>query len=654
MADEILCSKCGSPNPKDTVFCGKCGTRLVDENTSVTHEDPLIGSFVGDRFLVHEKLGEGGMGIVYRAEQTAIQREVALKVLHANLTQDESLHARFQNEAAASSRLNHPNTITIYDFGKTKSNSLYIAMEFIKGRSLDDEIQENGPMDPKRACNIAIQICGSLQDAHDNNIVHRDLKPENVMLCRRGSEKDVVKVLDFGIAKILEDESTDQRKALTKTGMVFGTPQYMSPEQIRGEKVDNRTDIYSLGVILYQMLRGTLPFNADTPMGLLTKHLMDTPEPLESHGIPKEIDGVVMKTLEKEPSLRPSSMKELSDLLAAASGIGGPAAITEALPVQNAPAPRTVARHGQVARKKSSKTSSDSGASKSGRVAAIAVALVLLAAGGAAAWYFAAGPGSGQTESVPVASTVPPPQQPASLLQLGQPSPIPTTAPPAPAVQPASPQTTEPVAPTESKGQQKSKTKGKGSSSKGANPSLGDLPNGVPKEIPKDLPKEIPKEVPKEIPKELKGKIPSEVPKGVVDKIENEPPKTAPPAVKTDAPCKFNFGGDAVDKAIGAGLRKREAAIKKCAVANDKTRVLFRFNVDQDGTTLDNLSAVTGPAAASSCLMPHMGQKIPQGAKESKTGTIVVLIQKTNNVVDSCSISVKTIPRPGKSARVVH
>ena len=150
MADEIICSKCSSPNPKDTVFCGKCGERLLDEGSSETKEDPLIGSFIGDRFLVHEKLGEGGMGVVYRAEQTAIQREVALKVLHSNLTQDESLYARFQNEAAASSRLNHPNTITIYDFGKTESNSLYIAMEFIRGRSLDDEIKEKGAMNIRR------------------------------------------------------------------------------------------------------------------------------------------------------------------------------------------------------------------------------------------------------------------------------------------------------------------------------------------------------------------------------------------------------------------------------------------------------------------------------------------------------------------------
>ncbi|HUT79141.1 MAG TPA: serine/threonine-protein kinase, partial [Polyangia bacterium] len=326
MADEIICPKCGALNAAGTIFCGKCGTNVASADAGAEAEDPLIGSFVGDRFLVRRKLGEGGMGVVYEAEQTAIDRMVALKVLHPHLT-DESLYARFRNEAAASSRLNHPNTITIYDFGRSANGSLYIAMEFVSGRSLDAEIVDHGALEWRRACRVGMQICGSLQDAHEHGIVHRDLKPDNVMLCERGGDRDVVKVLDFGIAKIMEDDGQDQRKALTKTGMVFGTPQYMSPEQIRGEKVDARSDIYSTGVILYHMLCGVLPFTSETPMGLLTKHLLDVPPPFSAvpagSQIPPELEQVVMQTLAKDPAERPSSMKALAERLGQVSGLTG-------------------------------------------------------------------------------------------------------------------------------------------------------------------------------------------------------------------------------------------------------------------------------------------------------------------------------------------
>ncbi len=389
MVDDIICSKCNAQNPPDTIFCGKCGTKIEQTETVGVTADPLIDSFVGDRFLVRERLGEGGMGVVYRAEQTAINRTVALKVLHASLTQDRSLHARFQNEAAASSRLNHPNTITVYDFGQTESQSLYIAMEYVDGKSLDDEIRSGGAMDWRRTCRLAVQMCGSLADAHQNNIVHRDLKPENVMLCRRGEEDDFVKVLDFGIAKIMEDDGTDQVKALTKTGMVFGTPQYMSPEQIRGEKVDQRTDIYSMGVIIYQMLTGVLPFVAEQPMGLLSKHLMDSPPPFKkAHvDVPMEIEAVVMAALEKEADKRPQSMKELGDRLEVAAGFGAgssPAVVAAGVPPgHDIPATLEMpsssgAGDGAVG---------SAGQRKQGLVVALTVGvLLLLGAGGA--WYF--------------------------------------------------------------------------------------------------------------------------------------------------------------------------------------------------------------------------------------------------------------------------
>ncbi|MCK9462811.1 MAG: serine/threonine protein kinase, partial [Proteobacteria bacterium] len=315
MTDEALCPRCRAANAEGTGFCGKCGFSLAGTTRAEARPDPLIGALVDGRFLVERKLGEGGMGAVYEAEQTAFGRKVAIKVLHPHLT-DETTNARFRNEAAAASRLDHPNTITVFDFGETESGSLYIAMELIAGAGLDVEIRKHGALEWRRAARIARQICGSLANAHESGIVHRDLKPENVMLLERDTERDFVKVLDFGIAKIVEGDGTDQRQALTKTGMVLGTPQYMSPEQIRGEKVDARSDVYSAGVIVYQMLTGALPFSAETPMGLLTKHLLDAPPPFARSNpacrVPKELERLVMQALAKNASERPQTMHEVA------------------------------------------------------------------------------------------------------------------------------------------------------------------------------------------------------------------------------------------------------------------------------------------------------------------------------------------------------
>jgi tRNA A-37 threonylcarbamoyl transferase component Bud32 len=393
VADEALCPRCSAGNPNGTAFCGKCGFSLdITMMAEAEPEpDPLIGALVGGRFLVKRRLGEGGMGVVYEAVQTSIGRRVALKVLHPHLT-DASLFARFRNEAAAASRLDHPNTITVFDFGETETGSLYIAMELIEGVSLDDEIRREDALEWPRAARIARQICGSLANAHENGVVHRDLKPENVMLVERGTEKDLVKVVDFGIAKIMEDDGTDKRQALTKTGMVFGTPQYMSPEQIRGEKVDARSDIYSTGVIFYQMLTGALPFISENPMGLLTKHLMDAPPPFAqvrpANQVPPELERLVMQTLAKSAAQRPQTMRELAERI-------------DALPESSTAA--AAKRKGRV-----------------GMIAGIAIgAVLLLGGGGAAVWYFVAGPGHGEPQQpvtqivmTPVAPPVAGPQNP--------------------------------------------------------------------------------------------------------------------------------------------------------------------------------------------------------------------------------------------------
>ncbi len=277
--------------------------------------DPLIGTLVGGRFLAMEKIGEGGMGKVYLAEQTSIQRQIALKVLAHSPSQAANLPERFRNEASLASRLNHPNTVIIYDFGITDDGSMFIAMELIQGRSLDAELKRHGAMMWQRVSNIAIQICSSLQNAHDNAIIHRDLKPENIMITQGGVDVDAIKVLDFGIAKILSKDAPGIKAGLTAPNEVFGTPEYMSPEQARGDDLDHHTDIYSVGIILYRMLTGVLPFEANTPIEMLAKHLAEAPRPFKEVSpalkIPPELELLVMSAMKKVPAERPESMGEI-------------------------------------------------------------------------------------------------------------------------------------------------------------------------------------------------------------------------------------------------------------------------------------------------------------------------------------------------------
>ena len=312
----LTCRACGTAVTGTSRFCPSCGgSLLMPQSSGDAPVDPWIGKLVQGRFRVEDRLGAGGMGVVYKAEQVAMRRPVALKMLHPQLVQDAEVVTRFENEAAACSKLTHPNTITVHDFGQAEDGSLFIAMEYIAGRSLEQELRTSGALPWERAVKIAIQICASLAEAHGHGIVHRDLKPGNIMLFERAGSPDTVKVLDFGIAKICEGVGgVDQRQALTRTGMVFGTPQYMSPEQIKGEKVGPRSDLYAVGVILYEMLTGDLPFSAETPMGMLTKHLLELPRPLRqalpSLQAPASLERIVMAAMAKEPDERPASMED--------------------------------------------------------------------------------------------------------------------------------------------------------------------------------------------------------------------------------------------------------------------------------------------------------------------------------------------------------
>ncbi len=278
----------------------------------------LVGKEIAGRYRIIKKLGEGGMGAVYRGEQISLKRAVAVKLLRPELGNNQMVLRRFNAEAEAVAKLSHPNTVNIYDFGQDSDGSLFIAMEFIEGRSLREAIQKEGPFSLPRALSIAQQVAASLSDAHAHSIVHRDLKPDNVMLQDRGKQKDVVRVLDFGIAKLRDDNRATQA-AMTQAGDMLGTPQYMAPEQIKGESIDGRTDIYALGCMIYEMVTARLPYEAPTIMAMLSKHLMEDPVPPTQRrpdlGLPPAVDHLVATAMAKEPAQRPATMEHFAELL---------------------------------------------------------------------------------------------------------------------------------------------------------------------------------------------------------------------------------------------------------------------------------------------------------------------------------------------------
>jgi len=284
-------------------------------------DDPLVGRVIAGRLRIERLLGVGAMGKVYRAEHLALSQPVAVKVLHRHLMGDESLARRFQREAKSAFALRHPNSISIHDFGVTEDGILYIAMELLDGRSLHDVLAGAGPLPPERIERILSQVCLALDAAHFQKIVHRDLKPENIMVEDRRGDPDFVKVCDFGIAKVIDPQGDDREASITMAGMVCGTPEYMSPEQARGDLLDGRSDLYSLGVILYQMVTGRLPFTANTALGCVTKHLTELPPPPRAVRpdlrISARMEAFVLRCLAKSPDERPASALALRDELVA-------------------------------------------------------------------------------------------------------------------------------------------------------------------------------------------------------------------------------------------------------------------------------------------------------------------------------------------------
>jgi hypothetical protein len=281
--------------------------------------DPLIGATIGN-YQVTSKIGVGGMGAVYLAEHPLIGKRVALKVLHAEFSSKEDVVKRFFQEAKAVNDIQHPNIVDIVDYGVLENvqgaRTVYFIMEFLDGPSLADVIRNEAPLAPERALAIALQIADALGACHASGVVHRDLKPDNIMLIQRGREPDFVKVLDFGIAKLTGEQKVSVR---TRTGLLMGTPAYMSPEQCEGSAaVDHRTDVYAVGILLYEMLCGQVPFTGETYGQILLQHLTQVPTPLSvTRGlIPPHVEAVVFKALEKHPDARYQTMDELMKALA--------------------------------------------------------------------------------------------------------------------------------------------------------------------------------------------------------------------------------------------------------------------------------------------------------------------------------------------------
>jgi serine/threonine protein kinase len=317
-----ICLRCGSKFGSRAEYCPHDGSLLATDEEIA---DPLLGAVLLEQFRVEKQIGVGGMGTVYRAHQTTIGRDVAIKVLRPELARDEQAVARFEREARLATSLDHPNLVRVFLSGRLPDNRLYIVMELLEGRSLADELDEHGVPSLERAVIMIMKLCAGLGAVHDAGIVHRDVKPENIYLVRRGRDNDFVKLVDFGVARVLEADGTGP--TTTQSGRVFGTATYISPEAATGDETDHRSDIYSLGVLSYQLLTGELPFEGATAGAVLMQHVHNEPPLLQTKGrgaeVPDDVARVVMRSLSKEPEARQQTLAEFLDSLAEAAGNAG-------------------------------------------------------------------------------------------------------------------------------------------------------------------------------------------------------------------------------------------------------------------------------------------------------------------------------------------
>ncbi|HEX5707677.1 MAG TPA: serine/threonine-protein kinase, partial [Pyrinomonadaceae bacterium] len=325
----LQCPTCGRRFASGVSECPEDGTPLRADATvgGERPRDPLAGLVLDDKYRLDERLGEGGMGAVYRATHLLIERPVAVKVLSARLVTDEAAKERFRREARAAGRLQHTNAVAVTDFGETKDGLVYIVMELLEGTPLRSVLAREAPLDPARAVSLMLQIAAAVSAAHEAGIIHRDLKPGNIFIVQRPHAPHIVKVLDFGIAKLAEEVTGggDPVNTLTGTGVMIGTPRYMSPEQCDGATLTPASDVYSLGVILYEMLTGQTPFTGATPLALALKHSSEQPRrPSELvTTMPPPLEALVLRALEKSADARPSDAGEFRrELYAVAESLG--------------------------------------------------------------------------------------------------------------------------------------------------------------------------------------------------------------------------------------------------------------------------------------------------------------------------------------------
>jgi serine/threonine-protein kinase len=300
--ESVTCSQCGREIPSDEKFCGNCGHRA---------DDSWIGEIIDGRYRILGRIGGGGMGEVYRIEHVRMGKIAAMKMIHGVLARDKEMRLRFRREAQAVSRLTHIHTVQVFDFGQHKE-SMYLVMEYVRGEDLGEVLRRDGPMKVFRACDIVVQVCGALAEAHEQGIIHRDVKPENLLLTRKRDGHDFVKVVDFGLARI----RWEGEPSITAQGSVIGTPYYMAPEQAKGEEPDHRTDIYALGGVFYRAVTGQVPFAAPSPMVVLTKCLTEDLEPPSKRrpdlDIPEMVENVIMKAMAKDPEQRYATADEMT------------------------------------------------------------------------------------------------------------------------------------------------------------------------------------------------------------------------------------------------------------------------------------------------------------------------------------------------------
>ena len=327
-----ICPQCGTEYELDQRFCPKDGSTLKSQNAAAD----LVGTIIADRYHVLRKLGEGGMGTVYLAEHVKMGRRSAVKVMNPAMVNDADAISRFNREAANASKISHPNVAAVYDFGETSEGLIYLAMEFVEGPPLTKVIEELGALPPLRAADIARQAADALAVAHDMGIVHRDLKPDNIMIAKNRDGSDCVKVVDFGIAKVANNEA----QKVTRTGLVVGTPEYMSPEQLAGDKLDGRSDIYSLALVAFATMTGKLPFPGETVQESMIARLTDEPKRLVEMKAdvnwPASVQTVMDKALRRDFETRYSSASEFGrDLYAAVAAMPESAATNAFTAVMN-------------------------------------------------------------------------------------------------------------------------------------------------------------------------------------------------------------------------------------------------------------------------------------------------------------------------------